>query len=244
MLCSLTVWLSETIITPYRPVVALEGANLVRSRRKAASVFYDESQRLHRRLQSVLWRCEGYALPLAEPRGDVRLLLPRDQVLQIKYFTALVNPRASDPDQRARQETFLRALHTIPNLLIFYGFFLTHEVMMPLAPPNQGYQRVIKTEEKGSDVNLATHLLTDGFDNLYELAVVVSNDSDLLEPIKVVTQRLGKPVGILNPYRVPSLALLPHAKFIKQIRRGVLARSQFPNVLRDHQGAFSKPAGW
>jgi hypothetical protein len=44
-----------------------------------------------------------------------RLLLPRDQILQIKYFTALVNPRASDPDQRGRQETFLRALQTIPN---------------------------------------------------------------------------------------------------------------------------------
>lgn len=107
-----------------------------------------------------------------------RLLLPRDQLLQIKYFTALVNPRPSDPDQRSRQETFLRALRTIPNLSIIYGFFLTHEIMMPLAPPARGYQRVIKTEEKGSDVNLATHLLIDGFDDAYELAVVVSNDSD------------------------------------------------------------------
>lgn len=118
-----------------------------------------------------------------------------DQILQIKYFTALVNPRRSDPDQRSRQETFLRALRTIPNLSIVYGFFLTHEIVMPLAPPRRGYERVIKTEEKGSDVNLATHLLIDGFDDAYELAVVVSNDSDLLEPIKVVTQRLGKPDG-------------------------------------------------
>ncbi len=172
------------------------------------------------------------------------LLLPRDQILQIKYFTALVNPRRSDPDQRSRQETFLRALATIPNLSIVYGFFLTHEIMMPLAPPARGYQKVIKTEEKGSDVNLATHLLIDGFDDAYELAVIVSNDSDLLEPIKVVTQRLGKPVGILNPHRVPSAALLPHAKFVKQIRRGVLAQSQFPNMLTDLRGTFSRPAGW
>jgi len=173
-----------------------------------------------------------------------RLLLPRDQIQQIKYFTALVNPRKSDPDQRSRQETFLRALGTIPNLSIFYGFFLTHEIMMPLAPPDKGYRRVIKTEEKGSDVNLATHLLIDGFDDAYELAVVVSNDSDLLEPIKVVTQRLGKPVGILNPHKVPSVALLPHAMFVKQIRQGVLARSQFPDELTDAQGTFSKPHGW
>lgn len=127
---------------------------------------------------------------------------------------------------------------------MFYGFFLTHEIMMPLAPPDRGYRRVIKTEEKGSDVNLATHLLIDGFDNKYELAVVVSNDSDLLEPIKVVTQRLGKPVGILNPHRSPSVALLPHARFVKQIRRGVLANSQFPTVMTDARGTFSKPAGW
>jgi len=173
-----------------------------------------------------------------------RLLLPRDEIQEIKYFTALVNPRPSDPDQRSRQETFLRALKTIPNLSIIYGFFLTHEIMMPLAPPDRGYRRVIKTEEKGSDVNLATHLLIDGFDDVYELAVVVSNDSDLLEPIKVVTQRLGKPVGILNPHRVPSVALLPHALFVKQIRQGVLARSQFPRILNDSRGSFSKPSGW
>ena len=115
---------------------------------------------------------------------------------------------------------------------------------MPLAPPGRGYVRVIKTEEKGSDVNLATHLLIDGFDNSYELAVVLSNDSDLLEPIKVVTQRLGKPVGILNPHRSPSAALLPHVRFVKQIRRGVLAHSQFPTVMTDPRGTFSKPVGW
>lgn len=173
-----------------------------------------------------------------------RLLLPHDEILQIKYFTAKVNPRPTDPDQRSRQETFLRALATIPNLSIIYGFFLTHEIMMPLAPPGKGYVRVIKTEEKGSDVNIATHLLTDAFDDAYELAVIVSNDSDLLEPIKVVTQRLGKPVGILNPHKVPSMALQTHAKFVKQIRRGVLANSQFPNLLNDGGGNFSKPAAW
>jgi hypothetical protein len=116
--------------------------------------------------------------------------------------------------------------------------------MMPLAPPGKGYVRVIKTEEKGSDVNIATHLLMDACDDAYELAVIASNDSDLLAPIRVVTQRLGKPVGILNPHRVPSVALLPHARFVKQIRRGVLANSQFPNLLNDSRGNFSKPARW
>jgi len=174
-----------------------------------------------------------------------RLLLPHDQINQIKYFTALVDPRPGDPDQRVRQETYLRALATIPNLSIIYGFFLTHEVTMPLAGTSGGYARVVKTEEKGSDVNIATHLLADGFKNEYELAVVVSNDSDLLLPIRFVTEELGKPVGLFNPQKKhPSVALLPHARFVKRIRTGVLAKSQFPATLTDRNGTFAKPASW
>ncbi len=173
-----------------------------------------------------------------------RFLLPNDEILQIKYFTALVTSRPNDPEKPLRQQLFLRALQTIPNIEIIYGTFLSHEIKMPLAPPDTGYVKVIKTEEKGSDVNIATHLLADGFRNKYELAVLVSNDSDLLEPMKFVTQELGKPVGLLNPHKYPSVALLPNAKFIKQIRKGVLAKSQFPEVLIDAQGSFSKPTNW
>ena len=107
-----------------------------------------------------------------------------------------------------------------------------------------GYVQVIKTEEKGSDVNLATQLLVDAYHDDYEIAVVVSNDSDLLMPIQVVTSEFKKPVGLLNPQKNPSHALLPHIAFIKQIRPGVLAKSQFPKTLTDKRGSFSKPASW
>ena len=172
------------------------------------------------------------------------LLLPRDHINQIKYFTALVSPRPHDPDQPTRQQTYLRALRTMPNLTIIYGTFLTHEVMMPVAPPASGTKKVIKTEEKGSDVNLATHLLVDGYSDDYEIAVIVSNDWDLLGPIEVVIDQLKKPVGLLNPQKHPSKALLPKVTFIKQIRSGVLAKSQFPVTLKDTRGSFSKPASW
>lgn len=92
----------------------------------------------------------------------------------------------------------------------------------PTAPK---YARVIKTEEKGSDVNLATHLLHDAYKKEYETAVVISNDSDLVEPIRIVRHELKLDVGILNPHKRPSRALLPHASFIKQIRKGVLSES-------------------
>ena len=45
-----------------------------------------------------------------------RFLLPNDTINKIKYFTALVTPRPTDPDQATRQKTYLRALQTIPNL--------------------------------------------------------------------------------------------------------------------------------
>jgi len=172
------------------------------------------------------------------------LLLPNDDIRCIKYFTALVTSRPSDPDKPLRQQAFLRALKTIPNLEIIFGTFMSHEVTMRLSPPNKGFAKVIKTEEKGSDVNIATHLLVDGFRGDYELAVVVSNDSDLLEPIKFVTRELGKTVGLFNPQKFQSVALQSHVLFIKQIRRGVLANSLFPDTLTDAQGIFSKPKGW
>lgn len=43
---------------------------------------------------------------------------------------------------------------------------------------------VYHTEEKGSDVNLATRLILDGLDGLWEEAIVISNDSDLESPIR------------------------------------------------------------
>ena len=173
-----------------------------------------------------------------------KLMLPSDDICQIKYFTALVTSRLTNPDQATRQQTYLRALPTISNLQIIYGHFLSHEIMMPLAPPRTGHVKVIKTEEKGSDVNIAVHLVSDGFRNAYDAAVIISNDSDLLPPIKFVKEELGKLVGILNPQKHPSVVLAATAHFVKNIRSGVLANSQFPAKLTDAKGDFMKPARW
>jgi len=175
------------------------------------------------------------------------LLLPEHAMNRIRYFTALVHERPDKPGTNARQQVYLRALRTLPGLSIHLGYYLTNPVFMrEWLPSGQARKsvRVLKTEEKGSDVNLATYLLVDGFHNEYDAAVVISNDSDLCEPIRIVRHELGKTVGILNPHPNPSRALLPHVTFIKQIRRGVLAKSQFPNILTDSQGSFHKPVGW
>ena len=176
-----------------------------------------------------------------------RYLLPRDQVEHIHYFTAIVSARPHDPKQPQRQQLYLRALQTIPHLTISYGHFLSQEVMMRVANPAPGqprYVKVIKTEEKGSDVNIATQLLRDGYNHCYDTAVLISNDSDLALPLQIVRNELGKKVGILNPYSRPSRTLLKHCDFIKKIRPGVLKVSQFPNTLTNAIGEITKPARW
>lgn len=176
-----------------------------------------------------------------------QLLLPGQQITSIRYCTARVSGRPGDPDKPVRQQVYLRALQTIPQLQISLGMFLSHQVRMPLVKPLPTGERhawVIKTEEKGSDVNLATHLLHDAHLNQYDTAVVISNDSDLLEPIRIVRRELHKKVGILNPHKNPCKVLVPEVDFFKQIRQGVLAASQFPEELTDSHGIIHKPAKW
>ncbi len=103
----------------------------------------------------------------------------------------------------------------------------------------------MKTEEKGSDVNLATHLLMDAFDDLFDVAVVISNDSDLKEPITQVRDRFGKKIVLLGPKGVRlSGALRPLAHFIRQFGPNALAAAQFPQQMTDAVGQFQKPASW
>jgi uncharacterized LabA/DUF88 family protein len=169
------------------------------------------------------------------------------QVIKIKYFTALVSARVGDPEAPGRQNRYLRALRTLPNLEIHLGHFLTHETWLPYARPQSNGKKfacVIREQEKGSDVNLASHLLYDAFKEKYDHAIVVSNDADLFTPMRMVNQDLKKKISILNPQERPSRKLLQVTGFIKQIREGSLAVSQFPPVLTDKKGSFSKPDTW
>ena len=73
---------------------------------------------------------------------------------------------------------------------------------MPLANPQPNgpkFATVVKTEEKGSDVNIATHMVHDAHLGLYDTAVVISNDSDLVEPVKIIRYKLNKNGNRLDP---------------------------------------------
>jgi len=123
-------------------------------------------------------------------------------------------------------------------------YFSIESVFDPVPADRTQSAYVLRTDEKGSDVNLATHLLYDAFKDDFDAAVVISDDSDLYEAIRLSIS-LGKKVGILNPQqRPPSRKLLSVATFFKQIRPSVLALSQFPPIMNDSTGQFHKPDAW
>jgi hypothetical protein len=174
------------------------------------------------------------------------LAFPRNEIAEIHYCTAIVKDAPWDPHQSTRQQMFIRALETT-GVEVHYGSFLSKVVRMPLAePPAKGSRmvEVIKTEEKGSDVALGALLVAHGYQGRYEAAIVLSNDSDLVLPIKIVREELGLPVGIYNPHSRYSVELYREATFRKQIRTGVLEAAQFPDTLKDENGTITKPATW
>jgi len=197
---------------------------------------------------------KGTPLRWLNPVDLIGRVFARNQIIATKYFTAKVRALPSNPDQPIRQMIFWRALQTLPNLEIIEGDFRTRKIMAAVVSPPPSYIEVFKTEEKGSDVNLATHMLVDGFRNRYECAIVISGDSDLVTPIRMVRDNLVKPVGVLNPQRLSGPNCRPERKsaglqqaatfYKKGITWAQLQGAQFPSPMTDANGTFHKPPTW
>ena len=184
---------------------------------------------------------------------DLRMLaealFPGDSIHRVSYFTAHLETRPGNPGQAQRQLVYLKALSTLPNLDIHYGTFRSGVKRRPLAEPVPGLPRhvVIRdSEEKGSDVNLATQLLVDGFNGEYEQAVVVSNDADFAGAMRYVRDGLGLRVTLVNPDARTSSPrdLASAATYVKRLWRSHLRRSTFPDTVADDVGVITKPVGW
>lgn len=102
-----------------------------------------------------------------------------------------------------------------------------------------------KREEKGSDVNVASHLLYDVLTSRVDAAIVISNDSDLESPLRMARQHV--PVGTVNPstnYLAGALRGTPNEgagrHWWKQLQKSDFYRSQLPNPV----DGYRRPAGW
>jgi hypothetical protein len=184
-------------------------------------------------------------------------LPPTCLIQAVKYYTAHISGRV-DPTAPARQHAYLRALESLPTVSIHYGSFQVLEKWSGLvAPPDfrplfvlpagaaPKVARVWKTEEKGSDVNLGVHLVRDAFKAHFEEAAVLTNDTDLVEPIRIVTQELGLPVTLLATRAKPAASLVKVSTTIRHIDPYLGPPCQLPDpVLIPGRKPISKPAKW
>ncbi len=174
------------------------------------------------------------------------ILGPENVIIKIKYFTARVQPTANDPQVNIRQETYFRALEAYcPEVEAYFGHFLRHRVWAENANPPPSKVQIFKTEEKGSDVNLALHILNDAWSDAYDCAVIVSNDSDLATALQMVTEHHKKVIGLITPgapERSTSVQLSKYATFRKVIRKWALEQSLLPTQIPNTE--IKKPERW
>jgi uncharacterized LabA/DUF88 family protein len=196
----------------------------------------------------------GTPLRWLDPVALTAQLFPGFEITKAKYFSAKVVDAVGREGQSVRQMLYWRALRTLPTLEIVEGKFRIRKVWARVAAPPPEMIEVIKAEEKGSDVNLATHLLLDAFRFDVDVFVVISGDSDLVAPVEALTAQLGKVVAVINPQRLsgPNHRRCRGSSELKRVakyyRGGVtwaqLDKSQFPKTMSDAAGEFHPPAEW
>jgi hypothetical protein len=178
-------------------------------------------------------------------------------IAAINYYYAPVSGR-TDPDAPRRQNVYLRALKTLPIIYTYKGNFLANKVWaglirplefrprqwLALIHPRPVVARVWKTEEKGSDVNLGVHVVRDAFQNKFDIAAILTNDTDLTEPVRIVAEECKLPVILLTPVNKPATSLLKHVADVRHIGP-YLGPSHFPDPVINAKGEqIRKPASW
>jgi uncharacterized LabA/DUF88 family protein len=166
------------------------------------------------------------------------LLLPSQHLVNTKYFTARV---PSPPDKQQRQSIYLEALGTLKDFSIHYGkYMLTDRTCRSC-----GYTDRIPSE-KMTDVNIAVELLADAFSNRFDVALLISADSDLIAPVTKIRQLFpDKRVVVAFPPQRQSFDLSQTAHAYFQIGRSSIAKSLFPPTVTKSDGYILHcPRSW
>lgn len=167
-----------------------------------------------------------------------KLLQPNQELAEVKYFTARV---ANNPDKQKRQGTYLEALYEV-GVKIFYG-----QYQMNTLDCHRCGHAWLDAKEKMTDVNIATHLLVDAFQDKYDMAMLISGDSDLVPPIKAVHENFPqKRVFVAFPPKRQNNTVALAAKGSLIVGRKKLVESQFPATVQKTADGYilHKPADW
>lgn len=206
-----------------------------------ANLYVDGFNLYYRALRHTSWRWLDLQA-LAQ-----RLLEPEFALHRIRYFTALIRSGSLDPQKRLRQQTYLRALRTIPELDIHEGRFQSNTAKRPLAAPRsdgQAFVRIIETREKGSDANLAAYLTRDAAKRDSQAAFVITGDSDFVDVIRMVRRDFNFPVHVIDPQKHVSRRLRDAATSYRLLDHSLLPQGQFPVTLLDSHGTITRPSAW
>jgi hypothetical protein len=175
-----------------------------------------------------------------------RALMPDSEVVCVKYFTSTVKRRSDDDKGGERQDTFLAALRTIPEVKIEKGIFQRNYVSRELVNERGTFAYVIDYKEKRSDVNLAARLLEDAYEGHCERAAIISADSDLVTPVEIAKRVLPHGVYVLNPNLQDTARHLDRvATRAIWITENDLRGSQLPPRLSGPRGrVIQRPPDW
>jgi uncharacterized LabA/DUF88 family protein len=184
-------------------------------------------------------KSEGYArfFWLDARKLSQRLLKPHQALVAVKYFTSRIRlPR----EKASLQNKFLEALETLPGLEIFYG---NYQINRRICRSCKKTDHV--ANEKMTDVNIATEMLTDAFLNKFDTALLLSADGDLVTPVDRIAKTVGKRVIAVFPPGRRSFKLESVATAHMVLGRNHLANSQFPLQVRKRNGfILNRPAEW
>ena len=208
----------------------------------------------HLALQETSYRWSNPKLLLENVLGHA------DCLAKLNLYTARVSSRI-DADAPRKQQIYLNAISTLADVEVTFGNFQVRDKWRRISEdtgrlfkPPAVVVKVVNPEEKGSDVNLGAHLLRDGFTGAYEQAIVCTNDTDLFEPIRIVTQEIGLPVILVTPSNnigrpVPTAKKLesavggPHNVY--HMREGHLKNACLPNpVIASNGKQYQMPPTW
>ena len=189
-----------------------------------------------------------------DPLAFARALIRSDHVLgTVKFYTARVRTYPYDAESAERQRIYLRALSQISGLEIIEGYYYRNKVWMPAVSSacrncketTDGKVRIVKLEEKRTDVNIATDMLYDVFTSDVDAVAIISGDSDFIAPLDIIRHKFGKQVLVFDPHERFS-DICYHASYYTHIPRSLPAMCQLPDIISigTHGRTIHRPAMW
>ena len=166
------------------------------------------------------------------------LLKLNQELVMTKYFTARV---IGVPNKQKRQSTFIEALETLPDIKIFYGKYQLN----PRECPNCGFKDKIPNE-KMTDVNIVVEMLSDAVNDKFDIALLLSADSDLTPAVRAIRDTFPqKRIVVAFPPKRESVELSNIAHACLHIGRANFARSLFPDKVKKADGfVLQRPSTW